>query len=226
MTGVCSNVKADLVRSLGAGAVTDYTREDFADGPGRYDVIVDTAGHGSLARLAAHAHVRGLAGDRRRRGGNRWTGGFGRQILRGPVLSLFVGQRLRPVMAEGAQLGPGRTPGLHRGGRRDTRSGPDLSASGGTRRDPVHAVRRGPRQVRHHHAGHLTAGAPRGARRVAPTVGVHRSQVARAGATRSPATRRIRRSTSIPHPSGAVALSRCPANSRSQALRRPCRSSS
>jgi NADPH:quinone reductase-like Zn-dependent oxidoreductase len=32
--------------------------------------------------------------------GNRWTGGFGRQMLRAPVLSLLVGQRLRPVMAK------------------------------------------------------------------------------------------------------------------------------
>ena len=33
-------------------------------------------------------------------GGGRWTGGFGRQILRAPLLSLFVGQRLRPVIYE------------------------------------------------------------------------------------------------------------------------------
>ena len=33
-------------------------------------------------------------------GGGRWTGGFGRQILRAPLLSLFVGQRLRPVTYE------------------------------------------------------------------------------------------------------------------------------
>ena len=51
VTGVCSAAKADLVRALGAVAVIDYTREDFADGPQRYDLIVDTAGNRSLAHL-------------------------------------------------------------------------------------------------------------------------------------------------------------------------------
>jgi NADPH:quinone reductase-like Zn-dependent oxidoreductase len=44
VTGVCSTSKVDLVRSVGADEVIDYTLEDFADGTRRWDVIVDTAG--------------------------------------------------------------------------------------------------------------------------------------------------------------------------------------
>ena len=100
VTGVCSIAKADLVRSLGADAVIDYTREDFADRAQRYDLIVDTAGNRSLADLRRALSSGGTLAIVGGEGGNRWTGGFGRQIVRAPVLSLFVGQRLRPVIAK------------------------------------------------------------------------------------------------------------------------------
>ena len=51
VTGVCSTTKTDLVRSIGADHAIDYTREDFADGRERYDVILDTAGRRSLSHL-------------------------------------------------------------------------------------------------------------------------------------------------------------------------------
>ena len=51
VTGVCSTTKVDLVRSIGADHVIDYTREDFADGKQRYDVILDIGGNSSLSRL-------------------------------------------------------------------------------------------------------------------------------------------------------------------------------
>ena len=78
----------------------DYTREDFADGAQRYDLIVDTAGNRSLADLRRALSSGGTLAIVGGEGGNRWTGGFGRQIVRAPVLSLFVGQRLRPVIAK------------------------------------------------------------------------------------------------------------------------------
>src|SRR5207248_8084508 len=56
VTGVCSTSKTDLVRSLGADHVIDYTREDFADGRDRCDIILDIAGNRSLSYLR-----RGLA---------------------------------------------------------------------------------------------------------------------------------------------------------------------
>lgn len=48
---MCSTTKADLVRSIGADQVIDYTGEDFADGVQRYDPILDTAGNSSLRHL-------------------------------------------------------------------------------------------------------------------------------------------------------------------------------
>jgi NADPH:quinone reductase-like Zn-dependent oxidoreductase len=99
VTGVCSGSKADLVRSLGADDVIDYTREDLTDGSRRWDVIVDTAGRRPLRRLRRALAPKGtlaiVGGD----GGGNWTGGFFRQILRAPVLSLFTGKKMRPVIS-------------------------------------------------------------------------------------------------------------------------------
>jgi NADPH:quinone reductase-like Zn-dependent oxidoreductase len=100
VTGVASGSKGELVRSLGADDVIDYTREDFADGRRTWDAIVDTAGLRSLRTLrralAPHGGLAIVGGD----GGGKWTGGFLRQIVRAPLLSLFTGQRLRPVTAK------------------------------------------------------------------------------------------------------------------------------
>jgi len=99
VTGVCSTSKADLVRSAGADHVIDYTREPFTDGSRVWDVIVDTAGRRPLRELRRALAPRGtlviVGGD----GGGRWTGGFFRQILRAPLMSLFVSQRMRPIVA-------------------------------------------------------------------------------------------------------------------------------
>src|ERR671919_2211900 len=51
VTGVCSTKKVEMVRSIGADHVIDYTREDFAEGDQRYDLILDIGGNSSLARL-------------------------------------------------------------------------------------------------------------------------------------------------------------------------------
>jgi NADPH:quinone reductase-like Zn-dependent oxidoreductase len=95
VTAVSSGSKADLVRSLGADDVIDYTREDFTDGSRRWDVIIDTAGRRPLSALRRALSPKGtlviVGGD----GGGKWTGGFFRGMLRAPIVSLFVGQRLR-----------------------------------------------------------------------------------------------------------------------------------
>jgi NADPH:quinone reductase-like Zn-dependent oxidoreductase len=96
VTGVCSTGKIDLVRSLGADHVIDYTHENITDSGRRYDVILDTGGHRSLTHLRRALTPRGtlvLIGSET---GGRWLGGFDR-ALRAPVLSLFVGQTLRPL---------------------------------------------------------------------------------------------------------------------------------
>ena len=93
-SGVASSSKLDLVRSIGADDVIDYTREDFTDGSMRWDVIVDTAGRRPLRQLRRALTPKGtlvvVGGD----GGGRWTGGFFRGMLRGPLVSPFVGQKL------------------------------------------------------------------------------------------------------------------------------------
>jgi NADPH:quinone reductase-like Zn-dependent oxidoreductase len=100
VTGVCSTTKMDLVRSIGADHVVDYTREDFTDGQRRWDVIVDTAGRRPVSQLRRALTRRGtlviVGGD----GGGPWTGGFFRGVLRAPLLSLFVGQKLRGLNAK------------------------------------------------------------------------------------------------------------------------------
>jgi NADPH:quinone reductase-like Zn-dependent oxidoreductase len=100
VTGVCSTTKVDLVRSLGAGEVIDYTGEDFADGAGRWDLIVDTAGRRSLSQLRRALAPRGTLVIVGGEGGGRWLGGFDRQILRAPLLSALVRQRLRPLVSK------------------------------------------------------------------------------------------------------------------------------
>lgn len=93
VSGVCSTTKLDLVRSLGADHVIDYTREDFAENEGYYDAIVDTGGHSTLSRLRRALHPKGtlvLVGSETH---GRWFGGFDRSI-RAMLLSRFVSQQL------------------------------------------------------------------------------------------------------------------------------------
>jgi NADPH:quinone reductase-like Zn-dependent oxidoreductase len=98
VTGVCSTAKVDLVRSIGADHVIDYTREDFADGGQRYDLILDIGGNRSLSHLRRAMTPRGtllLVGGE---GGGRWIGGTVAGLVRALAISPFVRQTLRPSM--------------------------------------------------------------------------------------------------------------------------------
>jgi NADPH:quinone reductase-like Zn-dependent oxidoreductase len=93
VTGVCSAAKVDLVRSLGADHVIDYTRGDFAAGEQRYDVILDFGGNASLSRLRRALDPKGTLVITGGETGGRWLGGSDRQV-RALVLSRFVDQKL------------------------------------------------------------------------------------------------------------------------------------
>ncbi len=93
VTGVCSTAKIDLVRSLGADHVLDYTQGDIGDSGERYDVILDTGGHRSLSQLRHALAPRGRLVIVGSETGGRWLGGADRQV-RAIVLSAFVGQKL------------------------------------------------------------------------------------------------------------------------------------
>jgi len=98
VTGVCSGGKADLVRSIGADTVVDYTREDITDGTRRYDVILDLAGNRPLRQLRRALTPDGTLVIAGGEGGGRWLGGVDRQ-LRAQLLSPFTGQSLRGLMS-------------------------------------------------------------------------------------------------------------------------------
>ena len=92
ITAVNGPAGAELVRSLGAGDVIDYTREEITDRPGRYDVIVDAAGNRPLSLLRRVLAPRGTLVIVGGEGGGRWLG-LGRP-LRAHLLSPLVRQRL------------------------------------------------------------------------------------------------------------------------------------
>lgn len=92
VTGVCSTKNVELVRSIGADHVIDYTREDFTKGGPRYDFILDNVGNHSLADTR-----RALApnGTLLPNGGGHSGGSLGR-LIQASVTSMFVRQQGRP----------------------------------------------------------------------------------------------------------------------------------
>ena len=96
VTGVCSTRNVELVRSIGAAHVVDYTAEDFTDGRARYDVILDNVSSLPLARLRGALTAKGTLVLN---GGGSPGHVFGpvAGILRAVVANAFVSQRLRPL---------------------------------------------------------------------------------------------------------------------------------
>ncbi len=102
VTGVCSTAKLDLVRSIGADHVVDYTKDDFANGPQRYDLVVDIGGNSPLSRLRRALTPRRTLVIVGGEDSGRWLG-MGRQ-LRALALSPFVPQRLTMVASRQKQV--------------------------------------------------------------------------------------------------------------------------
>lgn len=105
VTGVCGTAKLDFVRSLGASRVIDYTKEDFASGSERFDLILDIAGNSPLARLRKVLAPTGTIVFVGGEDGGALTGGMNRQF--GAMFrSLFSKQRfvMKPPNENAADL--------------------------------------------------------------------------------------------------------------------------
>ena len=106
VTGVCSTQQVDVVRSIGADEVVDYTQEDITASATRFDVILDIAGARPVPLLRQILTPRGTLVMVGAEGGGPWIGRLGRQIaaqLRSPFVrqnltSLFGRERLEDLI--------------------------------------------------------------------------------------------------------------------------------
>jgi NADPH:quinone reductase-like Zn-dependent oxidoreductase len=116
VTGVCSTGNVELVRSIGAAHVVDYTREDFTAGLSQYDVILDNVSSLPLTRLRRVLAPKGILVLN---GGGSPGHVFGpvAGILRAVVANAFVSQRLRPLPSRQNQAELLAVTGLIEGGK-------------------------------------------------------------------------------------------------------------
>jgi NADPH:quinone reductase-like Zn-dependent oxidoreductase len=97
-TGVCGTGNVDLVRSIGADHVVDYTREDFTRAGRRYDVVVDMVGNHSVGELRRVLDRKGVLVGVGGPDKGRWLGPaitFVKMVAAGP----FVSQSMAPMLA-------------------------------------------------------------------------------------------------------------------------------
>ena len=99
VTAVCSTRNVDMVRSIGADHVVDYTREDFSKSSGHYDIVLDLVGNHSLSAcrrvLKPHGVCVGAGGTT-----DRWMIGPLVRMITEPVLSRFGSRKLVSVLAK------------------------------------------------------------------------------------------------------------------------------
>ncbi len=98
VTGVCSTRNMDMVRSIGAHHVVDYTQEDFTKSGQQYDLILDSMGNHTLADCRRALTTEGtlvMVGGPDK---GHWLGPLA-DVLKAVVLSRFVSQKLRPFLA-------------------------------------------------------------------------------------------------------------------------------
>jgi len=95
VTGVCSTRNVNMVRSIGADRVIDYTREDFTQGKERYDFILDNVGNHSLSATRRVLTPTGKLQVNNGTSGGRWFGTIG-TVMKTAAASRFVHQQLGP----------------------------------------------------------------------------------------------------------------------------------
>lgn len=98
VTGVCSTRNVDMVRSIGADHVIDYTQEDFTNSRQRYDLIFDCVGNHSLSACTRSLNPRGICIMVGELTGRGMTGILAR-LVTALVLSRFVSQKLVTFLA-------------------------------------------------------------------------------------------------------------------------------
>jgi NADPH:quinone reductase-like Zn-dependent oxidoreductase len=92
VTGVCSTRNVEMVRSIGADHVIDYTREDFTKGRARYDVILDNVGSHSLSATRRVLTPNGLLVPSSGHAGMGW-------VIAAALSAVFVRQQAAPFVA-------------------------------------------------------------------------------------------------------------------------------
>lgn len=95
VTGVCSTKNLEMVRSIGADHVIDYTHEDFTRGTERYDFILDNVGNHSLSDTRRALTPNGTLMSNNGTLGGRWFGTTG-TLIKAAAASRFVRQQLGP----------------------------------------------------------------------------------------------------------------------------------
>ena len=98
VTGVCSTRNLDMVRSIGADRIIDYTRQNFTQSGERYDLIFDLVGNHSLSACRCALNPKGMyvgAGGT----SDRWMIGPLIRLTTARVFSQFVSQKLVTVLA-------------------------------------------------------------------------------------------------------------------------------
>ena len=99
VTGVCSGKNADMVRSIGADHVIDYTKDDFTRGSERYDLIIDNVGNHSSSEIRRVLKPNGSVVTVGGPSDNAWLGPLA-GLVSDMIVSRFVSQKMIFMLAQ------------------------------------------------------------------------------------------------------------------------------
>jgi len=102
VTGVCSTRNVDMVRSIGADRVIDYTKDDFTKDAQRYDLLFDCIGNHSLLACRRVLNPKGIFVGAGAPSGRWMIGPLSRGIT-GPLLSRFGSKKLVSILAKSSK---------------------------------------------------------------------------------------------------------------------------
>ncbi|HEY4113035.1 MAG TPA: NAD(P)-dependent alcohol dehydrogenase [Rhizomicrobium sp.] len=102
VTGVCSTRHVEMVKSIGADHVIDYTKEDFTQGPAKYDLIVDNVGNHSASELRHALTPNGILVAVGGPSDNSWLGPLA-TMAKDSIAAIFATQKLLFMLADANQ---------------------------------------------------------------------------------------------------------------------------